>query len=58
MVCRPDTAEALMAAIEAEGIPVAWIGDVSAPGQGVRAHHNGERVSWPEFEVDEIARLF
>jgi hypothetical protein len=47
-----------MAAIEAEGIPVAWIGDVSAPGQGVRAHHNRERVSWPKFEVDEIARLF
>jgi HAD superfamily hydrolase (TIGR01509 family) len=58
IACRPDTAEALMAAIEAEGIPVAWIGDVSAHGQGVKAHHNGERVSWPEFEVDEIARLF
>jgi hydrogenase maturation factor len=58
IVCRPDSAEALMAAIGAEGIPVAWIGEVSAPGQGVRAHHNGERVSWPEFEVDEITRLF
>jgi hydrogenase maturation factor len=58
MVCRPDTAEALMAAIGAEGIPVAWIGDVSAPGQGVRAHRNGKHVPWPKFEVDEIARLF
>jgi hydrogenase expression/formation protein HypE len=58
MVCRPDTAEALMEGIDAEGIPVAWIGDVSAPGQGVRAYHKKKRITWPEFEVDEIARLF
>ena len=58
VVFDPDTAEALMAAIEAEGIPVAWIGDVGAPGQGIRAHHDGISVSWPKFEVDGFARLF
>ena len=58
IVCRPEGEESLVRAIEASGIAVARIGEVKAPGQGVAAYRKGVPARWPEFEVDEIARLF
>ena len=58
IVCRGDTADSLMAAIASEDVAVTCIGEVGPPGHGVIAYENGKRTAWPEFEVDEIARLF
>ena len=58
IVCRPTTVDILMRALGDEGIAVACIGEIKEPGQGVTAHRNNARVTWPEFEVDEITRLF
>jgi len=58
IVCRPETVDILMRALGGEGIAVACIGEIKDPGQGVAAHRNNARVTWPEFEVDEITRLF
>ena len=58
IVCRPQTVDILMRALGEEGIAVACVGEIKASGQGVTAHRNNARVTWPEFEVDEITRLF
>lgn len=58
IVCRPQAVDILMRALGEKGIAVACIGEVKAPGRGVQAHRNKARVTWPEFEVDEITRLF
>jgi hydrogenase expression/formation protein HypE len=58
IVCRSEAADALYSAIEAQGIAVARIGEVKDPGLGIEAYCKGARVPWPEFEVDEITRLF
>jgi hydrogenase maturation factor len=58
IVCRPETVDNLMQALAAEDIAVTHIGAIKRPGQGVRAHRNDGRVTWPEFAVDEITRLF
>ena len=47
-----------MQAIQDVGIKVACIGEVLEEGQGVEAYKDGNRVTWPKFEVDEITRLF
>jgi HAD superfamily hydrolase (TIGR01509 family) len=56
--CRPDKKEALLQAIRDAGIPAACIGEVMEKGHGVAAWKNSEPVQWPDFEVDELARLF
>lgn len=56
--CREDRHEELVAAIRAADIEVSCIGRVTAPGGGVEALQGGVRVSWPAFDVDELARLF
>lgn len=58
MVCRPAIADDLRAEIENNGIAVACIGEVKQPGRGIRAYKGGTPADWPEFEVDEITRLF
>jgi hydrogenase expression/formation protein HypE len=56
--CRPDKKEALLQAIRDAGIPAACIGEVMEKGHGVAAWKNSEPFQWPDFEVDELARLF
>ena len=58
IVCRSEAADGLRRAINDQGIAAALIGEVQNPGQGVVAYQDGEPAGWPEFEVDEIARLF
>jgi hydrogenase maturation factor len=56
--CRPTQSERLEKQLRSSGIQVACIGDVTEEGFGVRGFKKGRPVSWPRFEVDEIARLF
>jgi hydrogenase expression/formation protein HypE len=56
--CRPGAAGKLQRRIEADGIEVARIGEVTRKGTGVEALRNGRAARWPRFAVDEIARLF
>jgi hydrogenase expression/formation protein HypE len=56
--CRESGCESLMAAIRHAGIDVACIGEVQELGYGVTAVKNDRPVEWPQFEVDEITRLF
>ena len=56
--CRQTGSESLMAAIRGAGIDVACIGEVLAKGQGIIALKKAQRTSWPQFEADEITRLF
>ena len=58
IACRPETVDTLMTAIEVQGIAVVRIGEAGEPGQGVAAYQHGTPTAWPEFEVDEITRLF
>jgi hydrogenase expression/formation protein HypE len=56
--CRQTGCESLMAAIRGAGIDVACIGEVLEKGQGIIALKKAQRTSWPQFEADEITRLF
>ena len=55
--CRPDDAGALVAAIRTAGTAATVIGEVGAPGEGVRAFSQGNPAPWPAFATDEVARL-
>jgi len=56
--CHPDAKSSIMTGIRNAGIEVSDIGSVLDKGEGVQAVNGGRPVAWPEFEVDEIARLF
>ena len=56
--CRPAGFKALMEKIRTSGIEVSCIGEVLAEGQGICAVKKGQSIDWPQFEVDEITRLF
>jgi len=56
VVCRPAAVEALLAALDAEGITAAEIGRFAADKSGVRALDGDRPVAWPQFAVDEAAR--
>jgi hydrogenase maturation factor len=56
--CRPQDKNHMMRAIRQAGIDVTTIGEIQARGIGIDALHNGETVAWPEFEVDEITKLY
>lgn len=56
--CEESSYLQLMDDFSSEGIEVACIGEVLAPGKGVEAHRHGTQVIWPHFAVDEITRLF
>jgi len=56
--CRENEYEKLIARIREAGISVSCIGEVLDEGQGIEALQEGQQAEWPQFEVDEIARLF
>ncbi len=56
--CRENSCEELIRRIRNAGIAVTCIGEVTEQGQGIKALKQGSPVKWPEFEVDEITRLF
>ena len=40
------------------GIAATCIGEVLEKGHGIAAFNKGRKAPWPQFEVDEITRLF
>ncbi|MBE9545508.1 MAG: hypothetical protein IMF02_13510 [Proteobacteria bacterium] len=56
--CREVACEDVMAAIGKAGIDVACIGEVLQPGQGIMAGKDEQPVPWPQFETDEITKLY
>ena len=56
--CREAGCRTLIEAIRREGIEVTCIGQVLDEGQGIKATKKGRHTDWPQFEVDEITRLF
>ncbi|MCP4749931.1 MAG: hydrogenase expression protein, partial [Proteobacteria bacterium] len=56
--CRECVCETLMMEIENAGIEVARIGQVTAEYSGIEAFRQGRPVKWPDFETDEITRLY
>ena len=59
IACRPSAAEGLMAELGAAGIDAVCVGEVQPGETGVDAvDSSGNQAAWPDFEVDEITRLF
>ncbi len=56
--CHPEIEAEMIAAIRDDGIKVTCIGEVLEPGEGIEAVKGSQPVKWPEFAVDELARLF
>ena len=56
--CRQESCEKLMKEIREAGIEVRCIGKVLEKGQGISAVEKNRPTPWPQFEVDEITRLF
>jgi HAD superfamily hydrolase (TIGR01509 family) len=56
--CRDYAGKKLVQNIKNAGIPVTIIGEVRDVGQGIEALHQHQPVPWPQFESDEITRLF
>ena len=56
--CRPETADPLLEAIRALGIPVRRIGQVLDRVPGVEAFGADGPCDFPSFDVDEITWLF
>jgi len=55
--CRPADEHGLVAALAAEGIAAVTIAEVREAGTGITALRGGDPWQWPEFAVDEAARL-
>jgi hydrogenase maturation factor len=53
-----SSAETLAGTLAAKGYPSAVIGRATSLDEGLVALRAGERVPWPEFEADEVTRLF
>jgi hydrogenase maturation factor/beta-phosphoglucomutase-like phosphatase (HAD superfamily) len=56
--CRNADSHELMQRIDAAGVEITSIGEVSDKGQEIQAYKGKKQVSWPTFEVDEITKLF
>lgn len=58
--CRPDACEVLTKRIRDAGVAATCIGEVLNAGVGVETLKcaGGELIDWPQFEVDEITRVF
>ena len=56
--CRDKACEELMEAIGKAGIEVTCIGEVMDPGHGIVARKDRQPAPWPQFETDEITKLF
>lgn len=57
-VIRADAVDEYTAALAGEGIPAAVIGRITGRGDGVAATSGGKAVDFPEFQTDEIARMY
>ncbi len=55
--CSRSDSEALVASLEAAGVPAADIGELTEEGAGVAALERDRPAPWPEFVTDEAARL-
>ena len=56
--CRSTESQKLMQRIAAAGIEITCIGEVMGSGQGIQSYKGDKQVTWPDFEVDEITKLF
>jgi len=56
--CPPDYCDGLIERLEKQSIAAAKIGKVMASGTGIEAWHQGRKARWPQFDTDEIARLY
>ncbi len=56
--CRSADSQELMQRIDAAGVEITCIGEVSGEGQDIQAYEGKKPVPWPSFEVDEITKLF
>ena len=56
--CRQAGCKSLLESMRKTGIDVNCIGEVLGRGQGIIAVKKGQPVAWPQFEADEITRLF
>ncbi len=56
--CQQTGCKSLTSAIRRAGIDVTCIGEVLEEGQGIAAVKKAQPTAWPQFEVDEITRLF
>ena len=56
--CRDYAAKKLVQNIKKAGIAVTIIGEIREAGQGIEALHQHQPVPWPQFDADEITRLF
>ena len=56
--CRPIGFDSLISSIRRAGIDVTCIGEVLEEEPGIVAFSRSQPAPWPQFEVDEITRLF
>jgi len=56
--CREAGCQDLLAAIGKAGVDITCIGEVLQPGRGIIAEKDRQPAPWPQFETDEITRLF
>ena len=47
-----------MQKIKTAGIEIAIIGEVVGQGTGVIASNHDKPIPWPQFEVDELTKLY
>ncbi len=58
LTCKAEGAEVLDRVFRDRGISFTVIGKVIEEGAGLDARKDGEKIEMPEFETDEITRLF
>lgn len=56
--CRPADGNRLVERVRQTGAAITPIGKALEEGHGVRALQNSRTVAWPQFEADEITRLY
>ena len=56
--CNKDSCNDLMKRIKTAGIEVNKIGEVMEPGTGIVASLHDRPYPWPQFEVDELTKLY
>ena len=56
--CKPNYSQNLVNTIRGAGVDIACIGEVMAAGEGISAIRKGRKIEWPQFEADELTRLF
>jgi len=56
--CREQAGDRLEQRIRKADIEITCVGEVLAPGRGIRAFRKNRAVPWPTFDADELTRLF